>query len=435
MESIAIIAGIVLFPLALYVLYHSTPTGIFLVLLVFVARAMETGEDVFADNQINISPYDVVFAVLALAAVFRILTRMTVNVLELLWIILGLVVIVAFVRGMYSYGILQAGEIRPFFYFVTAVLYSITAPLDRNQMNSVAKLWMIAAVAISVIAIVNLASGRLVSDSATAGALVSRPLHAFYALLVFQGCLISFLLWQVPGSALHWRILGPMMLPVVILLQYRTVWVVAVFTVLLAVLRARRIESRIIGVGVTATMFCGIILLTFLAGVVDQNSSQALTEPFSGYDSSIGWRIDGWLRIMKDVIGLNLDFLIGSAAGTARTLIETNFIFAHSHNQYLDVMLRTGIAGLSILFFSYKFALRNLKITPSPERGEMLSEKGLYFLLAGQLVFYITYTASYEQFLLLGITIGWLTHRRVGATPTDVFVRRTSAAYAQADSV
>ena len=411
------LAFLVATPLALYQAYRRLWVGVLLVLIVNFLWVLEIRDEALSVGGISLYPYDFVFALLAACAGLRIAARGTVNAMEIAWLVFLLFLVVAFLRGANVYGLAMAGEARTYMYFAIAVLYCMTADISQAELNAVAKLWIVSATLIAAVGLFDILSGGSISQKVSSIGLSHRSLHAFYAFQIFQGGMISLYLWIVPGTGAYWRYAGIFLLPVVVMLQHRTVWVVALVVLLLVVWREGRISRRAAGATVVAVVAAAVATMMMFAGVQDRAYERfvyALAEPFTD-NSTLAWRIAGWQQIFENFMSFDLNMLVGPPAGTARALESQNFIYAHAHSFYLVTLLRTGVVGFGILMATYFFLLRHLRRAGTPAYGQMLSGRTLFLLLVGQLVFSIPYDLSYEQLLLVGTAVALLANRQ-GAT-------------------
>jgi hypothetical protein len=406
--------GIFVGPAFISGVFQRPAVGYLLVLICGFGRAIGIKDELFSIGNISFFPYDLAFGILGGVAFTKILLRGTVNRIELAWLGLFGFSAVAFLRGVEAFGLAYAGEIRGSVYIIIAVLYCMTAEVRKSDLNDIAKLWIVVAILLSAVAVINLGTGGIIAGAVVREGLDTRVLHAVFALQIFQATLISLYLWAIPGTGNIWRYAGLGMLPIVILLQYRTVWVVALISVLLLVSQEWKHRAQTVLITGAAVAVSGVFVLLIVSGLAEsthQSLIQAVLEPL-GSNSTFHWRVEGWTYILEEQVRLNADLFIGPPAGTGRSLEVISFRFAHPHSGYFVVLLRNGLIGVAVVFGTYYFAIRHLRQSGAPAPGEMLSGRILFLLLATQLLFFITYDASYEQFLLLGTAVSFLVRQK-----------------------
>lgn len=402
--------AILVLPFLLYETVRSTSVGIAVLLLCLFVRALGFGDQIATVGGASVITLDPVFGLLAVAVAWRMAARGTVNMAEVLWLAFTAIVLISFLRGIGAHGFQMAGDTRSFFYFAVAALYGMTTNVSAPEINRIAKAWVVFAVLLSLLAVYNLATG---SGMTSGIGLDQRILHAFYAFQIFQGCLISLYLWMVPGSAPAWRYAGVFMLPIIVLLQYRTVWVVMAIALLLVLARDWRVSRRVPAAAAIAATGTMLFVLMLFAGLAEQRTTglaHAVSETM-GSDSTLTWRIEGWRNVLAEFFTPGMNLLVGPPAGAARAGDSVNFLYAHPHSQYLSTMFRTGLAGLAILLATYALLIRRLRRAGGAAPGEMLPGRVLFLLMATQLVFYVPYDASYEQYILFGLAVACVVRR------------------------
>lgn len=431
-------AGVLIIP-AIFALATSPIFALFLVLLAQNLRALGLGQLSIPIGQVDITFLDVVYVLLFLAVLVRIAFRGTINIFEFGWLIVGVLGGIAFTRGIEVYGLVLAGDVRPTFYFTTAILYFASVASNRNFLNNVAKLWIANAVFLSLLAIVLISTTGFIASTDEVAGLSRRPLHATFAFQILQGAIISLYLWAKPSADRNWHYLGLLMVPAIVIMQFRSVWVAAIFALILILMYEKRLRGPVT-MGLSVILLLGSVLITgLLSGGQEHYTAsfaEVTSEVFGAKESTFVWRILGWQSLFNYPWSLDLDALIGPPAGTARALRESSFILAHTHSQYLLFLLRLGIVGFLIFCVTYFVAISRLRRSPPPESGEMLSGRLLFVLLVTQLIFYIPYNVSYEQFALLGVAIGYFTrnrnaspHKAVANRPIGIGIQRPPMQY------
>lgn len=388
-------------------------TALYSVLAVFVLRSLGIGTEGVSLGGLSVYPYDVVFVILLAAYLMRLMHELTATRLELLWLLFGCLGLLSFVRGASIYGLALAGDVRPVLYAVVAFLYFSRAPTGREEMERVTVAWMASAAVLAVVALALWATGGYATlrTGVTPG-LASRILHAEYAFHIMQGGLIAFYIWiaHAPWGRV-WRHLVWLALPIVVLLQYRTVWVVFVVAVLFLILRRSGGRVRILST-LTVIALIGTVSVLAVFGRNLDTLARYLTisvdEAFSS-NSTFAWRLEGWSEIFTRFFSFGLDAVIGVAAGELRTHSAEFWFLAHAHSEYVNTLLRSGIACLAILLWTYYALVRSLRTAdPGTASGTDSFANLLYILVITQIVYALTYDMTPVQYVLLGVTAGYL---------------------------
>ena len=97
--------------------------------------------------------------------------------------------------------------------------------------------------------------------------------------------------------------------------------------------------------------------------------------------------------------------MVGQPVGSGFTReVEGSEVTAHPHNFYIEIMIRTGLAGLLALIALTAGLLRALWHTPTRDAG-LLGPGVLPALLAMQLIWCFTWVPGTEQGIVTGLAI------------------------------
>lgn len=387
--------------------------GAGLILAIFLWEAFVLVLPMTRFGRVNAYPQDLVFIVLAVAGIARFLTRKKFAGVHLAWFLFGLSMLASFTRGAASYGFQAAGvELREFFYFFAAALYFMSFPINSNHLKRLTQMWLYVAAVLILLALFRWATGgygldaaQQLTDTEHGG---MRVLNAQQALFLAQAFLISLFLRLVPESSRLWRNFAAVLLPVLVLLQHRTVWVVTIVSTLLAALNGGKIRSRVVGMVMVAAMAGTMLGLALFGGSTDKVEGAlgaSTIEPISIQQSTFAWRVEGWKELIAESKKFGFsEFMFGKpfGAGYSRKVwgSEVNYT---PHNFYIQVFLRLGILGLIALIYIYAVLIRWLIQPNNQEFGKYFSGRLTYILLITQLMFFITYSPHYEQGILLGL--------------------------------
>ncbi|WP_328907687.1 hypothetical protein OG230_34450 [Streptomyces sp. NBC_00234] len=354
---------------------------------------------------VSLTPQDLLVCCALAAAAVNLLRRppRAHRVLLLLAVIL-LLTAGSFLVGAATFGPQAAGnDMRmPFLYVFGLALYGLTLPYTERLVHRLAALWVAAACVETLRAVlwwaehgIGSAVGQILIDGL---ATESRALSAPEALLIAQAGVI--LLYATPLGARRHLLAAPLLLAVV-LLQHRTVWLVA--AVMLAgwlftgpgAGNASAHGRRVLRLGLAAAGLC-LAVFAVSAGLLGRfGTGLTVSASESG---TLAWRATGWYELLGTLDGPG-EWLIGRPFGSGfDRVVEGLIVGVSPHNYFLHLLLRIGLLGL----FAF-LALYAAVLAPALRRGADLTSRALGILACGQLVFALTYQVHPEQGLVLGV--------------------------------
>jgi hypothetical protein len=350
---------------------------------------------------VTIHPADIVAVVYLLVVAVRHLgARRRVGSIGLAAMAFLAILTSSFVRGVAEHDVFAAAnQYRGHLYVAAAVLYFAGHPSVRLRQQQIASLWVIAAYALTVIALARwmapLESVFGPLEASGPGG-VGRPTDAATTFVILMGAYLAFhhrYRWWVPGG----------LLGAVVAFQHRTVWVAAI--VGLAVLMfgsERRQLSRFAGAS---------IIVVLGMSVVSPAVFDSLTEPLDQAARERGtyeWRVQGWTASLEDQLRTPGDWLTGRSMGTPwdRSL-RGQTVTVSPHSLYVELLLRSGIVGLGAFLLIYGLLVRTSLLT---------NDKRLITLtlaiVASQLVYAIPYKPDLLQGALIGLSAALLASSR-----------------------
>jgi O-antigen ligase len=182
-------------------------------------------------------------------------------------------------------------------------------------------------------------------------------------------------------------------------LNRRTVWLAIVVGVAVLMLRDRRLGRRalvLVALGGVMTA----VAFVWLGGL--QEGSQPVVQSGSG---NLSWRVQSWEQLVTAWSHNSTDWVIGQPVGSGFTReIEGTETNVHPHNFYIEVLIRTGVAGLVALIALTVGLLRALWRTPSRDAG-LLGPGVIPALLAMQIIWFLTWVPGTAQGLVTGLAI------------------------------
>jgi len=410
----AAIAALALAEIAIFTSRFSVLAPL-LILLVFLWEAFAMSLTKVSLGILNVYPQDAVFVILATVGIARLAMRNKFTYMHMLWLFLGLLMLASFARGVAIHGFEAAGvELREFFYFFAGALYFMTFPTSSQHLKRLSQAWLYAAGALFLLALFRLAAGGLGlgihQPWMEAGHGGFRVLNAAQTFFLFQAFLISLYLKFAPDSSRVWRSFSGVLLPVVVLLQHRTVWVVALITTMVAAFQQGKIRRRVAYIltgAVVAGAIFGLVAFGENMSKVPDALNASVDEAINKSDSTFMWRVEGWSGLLaeRSTFGYS-DYLFGKPFGSGYVRKVWNIERTETpHNYYIQTFLRLGVFGLIALLCTYAILISRLAQSGSRKVGGYFSGRLVYILLITQLIFFIAYSPSYEQGIILGLAM------------------------------
>ena len=357
---------------------------------------------------VNVGLGDLLFLIFMTAATARLLRSDRLTFPHRLLIALGLLVVFSIVQGVGLHGAAAGNEARPFLRFIGVALYFSTAEPRRDLFNRIGGFWLAVSVTLSILAVVRwgalaagVNSGVLASSTGTV-----RVLPSGQTLIIAVGAVLALPLLADRERGLI-RFLGPAMLVVVVLLQHRSVWVVAAAGTVYLLFRKRAVAKQAL-----TALAAGVIIFGVLVSTVFYQGDEDVTEQLSGATQQTGtwdWRVAGWVALLTDSGPEGpLELAVGKPFGEGwdRQLEPRGRVISVSpHNHYVSTYLRLGVLGLLGTLLIYSFALRGTHKAARarvPDYG-LLDPDFLNVVLGMQLLYYIPYSVDIYQAMLLGL--------------------------------
>jgi hypothetical protein len=360
---------------------------------------------------------DVLLVVLLTAAVARSLRMPRLSRPQMILIALVVIAAWAVVRGLGPFGMQNTvNAARRILSFLAAAWYFATADPKRDLLDRIGRLWLMAAGALAVITLARW-SGHAVglTDGFFKNAGSMRVVFADPTLMLVQGSFIA-LPFLLDGRRRVVRWLGPTLLAFVVLLQHRTVWVVAAAGILYLLSRERTVAKATLAAMAAAALIVGVLVFTVFDTAREEVGDQLAESAQS--DDTFRWRVEGWRLLLRDQGPQDLEEVsVGRPFGSsyARMIVPGQIVEVSPHNFYLESFLRVGAIGLALLVWLYAIGLRGTHLASRSEPSDelLLSPGVLHVLVVTQLLYYITYSPDAAQGLLLGLACAVAAH-----TPT-----------------
>lgn len=237
----------------------------------------------------------------------------------------------------------------------------------------------------------------------------ARPVNAAGALVIVQCLLIA-----VAGRfvrSLPWLMVVASLGAAVLLLQFRTVWIVALLVGAVAYARWARVainrNERAAALAASAVLLISPVVVTLVA------SSSAFTESIEsarGQESTLGWRTASWGSLIE-AHSSPQEVALGLPSGTSLARRIDDVIATQSpHSLYVDSLLSFGIFGPVAVVWLWMLIVRRRHHAAAVLQ---LSSVAVVLLVASQAVFGITNMLGPLQGVLLGMLLqaAWITRQ------------------------
>ena len=242
----------------------------------------------------------------------------------------------------------------------------------------------------------------------------ARPVTASGALLIVQ-CVLIAAAGRFVRSTIWW--LGIASLGVAaILLQHRTVWIIALVLAAIAYVRWARVaiivNERAAAGAAAAILLVAPVVITLVAS---SGAFQESVRSATGENSTLDWRTKSWRSLVESRSSEEL--LVGLPAGTSLERRIGNQIATQSpHNVYVDSLLSFGLLGPLIMAWLWILILRSRR-NAAAVLG--VSSVAVALIVVSQALFGITNMLGPLQGLLLGMLLqaAWFTGRDLRGQP------------------
>lgn len=398
-------------------LFTSPAFGAGLVMALYVLNAVTVSPLQGEFAGFTLYPEDVVFGGLFTVALLRLTVGGRLSARHWPWVLFGAVTLVSFAMGSQWYGVKPAGvEYRAVFYVLAGCLYSASFRVDSELAGRMVRLWLGAAVLLVALAWFRWAAEFLELGIRSQWAGVGgdnrmRVLNAGQAFFLSQAFVATVYLYRYVTARAALLGGSALLLLTVILLQHRSVWVVTAACCLVLAWRERALR-RLLRVSVLALLLGApaYLLVSRYADIVGESLRSSAAEPFDSRRSTIAWRAVLWEEHLVEFAALSgAQTWFGTGFGNpAIYSVEGRAVSNAAHNYFVFALNRMGVLGLISLMLAYGLLLRQLRGRPGS-----WDYLGLFVTMtAGQLVYFMAYSPSFEQGLVAGTALGLAGVRR-----------------------
>jgi hypothetical protein len=352
----------------------------------------------------TITTSDVVFSMVVTAGIARHLRMEQATTVRHLLALICVLTIVALVRGVQLYGPESAvREFRTFLQFFGATWYFSTVKPTSERLERIAKVWLVIAAVLVGIALMRWAAlaaglpptGIFTREREVAGL---RVIDNRSALIVAQALLMVLPLVLRKRASLWQRRLFFVFVPVLVVLQHRTIWLVLLLGGVLLLQRSGAVTTEKFAV----ILGLGAIVLTLL--IMNPGLEQSsIVERSPVHTGSLEWRWNSWVALLSDETG-GIEWVSGTPFGSGFER-ELNGVTVDiiPHNWYVEITYRLGIIGILPFIALYAAAIRRWR--GGRNRLQLLDRQTMYVLLLTQLLYFMFWDPGPDQGILLGLTI------------------------------
>jgi hypothetical protein len=348
---------------------------------------------------------DVVSALVLAAAVARLLRLRRFDRFHRWLVLLAAVLLISLIRGVAAFGPQPSiSDFRQYLFFAGVALYFATFPPSIRLYDRIGRIWLAMAIPMMVLvclrwlAIFVGVDLGVPAEKYGADAAI-RVIDGPYTFFLACAFVLTIPAWR-QGERAGWiRWMSIALLPFVVLLDRRTVWLAILVGVAVVSIRDRRLGYRVIMLVTFGAVLTGIAFV-YLGGL--HEGAKPVIESGSG---NFAWRVEGWSELVRAWSANLTDWAVGQpfGSGFARE-VEGTTTNTHPHNFYLETMIRTGLAGLLALIALSAGLLRALWHTETRDTG-LLGPGVIPALLAMQMVWFVTWIPGSEQGIVTGIAV------------------------------
>jgi hypothetical protein len=405
--EVALLAAVAIVVVALAILFTRSATAAAWTLVAVFAASEAIVPPLglqATSGSLTVYAMDVVVVVMFAIGLWRLFSRPNPSAVILPLAALSALFAFHAVWGMVNFG-LQAGVngSRAWLYLIGPLVYASQAvPVwTRKSFTPL----IVGATALSLFALFSL--GRHGVHGANEfitirGELVdARPVMAKGALLIVQ-CLLLAMAVRFARPWILWVAVASMA-SAVLLLQYRTIWIVALVVALIAYVKWARLaivinQRAALGAASAVLLVAPVVVALTVSSSAFGESIHSATEQNSTFD----WRWKSWTLLLA-AHDSTQDRVVGLPAGTPLERKIGNIVWDQSpHNLYVDALLSLGALGVVTLIYVWLVILRRRQ-----RAAIALGVTGtlVAVILFSQAIYGITNMLDPAQGLLLGILL------------------------------
>lgn len=380
-------------------------------------------------------PADLLFLILLLACLGRFSLFVSPRMVPGTWWVIGAVQLVLLVWGYRMVGSRAGVDYRVHFYLWVSVCYFCSVDWTEAMVVRALDRWIICALALCLLTFYRWIYSAL--DPVYAQEIMGydttgvkfRVVSSFAAHVIAVGFLILMFRWINGSLPLIQRILLPVFLLTVIVLQHRSVWVSLLVGVVCLIWMAQLGGLRgLIGIGVL------ILPLAVFFSIPDDGNSvvasikTSAVTAVSTKDGTMVARMGNWQELLVNwSMSKNpVTYLIGRPYGSGYNPSESedgeDVLDMVPHNHFVHILYRGGLLALgATLVLFYQLAVAAIRLARS---GTKPSAPCMVGIFGAFLAYFIPYWATYGNGILIGIAISYLGIRNLHALRAPAAARK-----------
>lgn len=351
---------------------------------------------------------------------------------HLAWAVFAAVFFVGLAIGLGKAGTTAGVQARNDFYALAAATYAMSFPIAARQVRQLADALVVIALLLLVLSayrwIVYYApfpdllppEGSYNIDGAI------RVIGSNSTLVIAQALLLGVFFSSTGFGAWAARLLAPLLLGGVVVLQHRSVWLAALVGVFVSLLmagarQASRMKQMAL-LGVIGLVTALALLLgdsgSSLSGQLSRSASTALAGQGTAHARFENWRatLGQWVGEGPRALAIGRGFGGDTSRYVYTESGERREISFGAHNHYVAVLAGMGLVGFGAWIAMIAFAMRGLYSLCI--RGDGATEAAaLFMLMCTQLVYYVAYGSDYLQFLIFGAAVAYVAQRQRADLP------------------
>jgi O-antigen ligase len=351
------------------------------------------------------------------------------------WLLFCALVALSLVTGLMTYGTGAGVQARAYFYFIATGLYGMSFETTERRVQTALN-----ALAVTALALVGLTLYRWVVYFTPITSLMPpegsynsdgpiRVIFSSHALVIAQVFVGALFYATASRGFLKVRLLAPLLLGIVLVLQHRSVWLAGLvgITTRFFIGKSRygvKSKQLLILAAMVAIVTIPLVANEKLADVWQQigaGASRAIA-----MEGSAGERLQSWQEIAKKWYAAGpRSIVIGQSFGTDNSRLvkiergETRLISYFAHNLYVQTLFNTGLIGLLALLTATWYVLGGLyRICQSDDHGPI--PEVLLVLIVMQFAYYMPYEEDYLQSFIFGIALAYVAGKKAAAAAVSI---------------
>jgi O-antigen ligase len=324
--------------------------------------------------------------------------------------------------GLQSFGTAAGVDYREHFYLWVAVIYFCSVNWTEVMITRVVNAWLICSISLCLLvyyrwigSAVDPVYAQQIMALDTTGVRF-RVIGAGPTLVIAIGLLILFFKMMIGKLSLIQRILLPMMLLTVVVLQHRSVWVglfIGLACLFWTMKQKRKGTQTMVGVAIIIVPLAIFFAIPGEGNSIIESITSSAGQAVSTKEGTMVGRVTYWQELLTKWSASKspATYLIGKPYGSGFNPVDVvteNGLVSFDmvpHNQIIHTLYRGGLIGLfALLYIFYQLWTSSLKGIRAPDK-----RLAPYFLavFAAFFAFYIPYWATYAHGIIFGIAISY----------------------------